>query len=54
MKAKEVRDLDDEQLVEKVREFREELFNLRFQQRDRRAREHRPAAASAQARSRAR
>jgi len=22
--------LDDEQLVEKVREFREELFNLRF------------------------
>jgi large subunit ribosomal protein L29 len=30
MKAKEVRNLDDEQLVEKVREFREELFNLRF------------------------
>ena len=23
--------MDDEQLVEKVREFREELFNLRFQ-----------------------
>ena len=30
MKAKEVRNLDDEQLVEKVREFRDELFNLRF------------------------
>jgi large subunit ribosomal protein L29 len=30
MKSKEVRNLDDEQLVEKVREFREELFNLRF------------------------
>ena len=30
MKAKEVRNLDDDQLVEKVRDFREELFNLRF------------------------
>jgi large subunit ribosomal protein L29 len=30
MKAKEARNFDDEQLVEKVREFREELFNLRF------------------------
>ena len=30
MKAKEVRNLDDHQLVDKVREFREELFNLRF------------------------
>ena len=30
MKAKEVRNLDNAQLVEKVREFREELFNLRF------------------------
>jgi large subunit ribosomal protein L29 len=30
MKTKEVRNLDDEQLVEKLREFREELFNLRF------------------------
>ena len=30
MKTKEARNLDDEQLVEKVREFREELFNLRF------------------------
>ena len=30
MKTKEVRNLDDHQLVEKVREFREELFNLRF------------------------
>jgi large subunit ribosomal protein L29 len=30
VKAKEARNLDDEQLVEKVREFREELFNLRF------------------------
>ena len=30
MKSKEVRNLDDDQLVEKVREFREELFNLRF------------------------
>jgi large subunit ribosomal protein L29 len=30
MKIKEVRNLDDEQLVDRVREFREELFNLRF------------------------
>ena len=30
MKAKEIRSLNDEQLVEKVRELREELFNLRF------------------------
>jgi large subunit ribosomal protein L29 len=29
MKTKEVRNLDDAQLVEKIREFREELFNLR-------------------------
>ena len=31
MKIKEARNFDDEQLIEKVREFREELFNLRFQ-----------------------
>ena len=30
MKTKEVRNLDNEELVDKVREFREELFNLRF------------------------
>ena len=30
MKTKEVRNLDNDQLVEKVREFREEVFNLRF------------------------
>ena len=30
MKTKDVRNLDNDQLVEKVREFREELFNLRF------------------------
>jgi large subunit ribosomal protein L29 len=30
VKIKEARNLDDEQLVEKVREFRDELFNLRF------------------------
>jgi large subunit ribosomal protein L29 len=30
VKIKEARNFDDEQLVEKVREFREELFNLRF------------------------
>ena len=30
MKAKEVRNLDNAQLVEKVREFRDEIFNLRF------------------------
>jgi large subunit ribosomal protein L29 len=29
MKTKEVRNLDNAQLVEKVREFREEVFNLR-------------------------
>ena len=31
MKTKEVRNLNDEQLVDHVREFQEELFNLRFQ-----------------------
>lgn len=30
MKSKEIRNMDDEQLVAKVRDFREELFNLRF------------------------
>jgi large subunit ribosomal protein L29 len=30
VKTKEVRNLDNDQLVEKVREFREEVFNLRF------------------------
>jgi large subunit ribosomal protein L29 len=29
MKTKEVRNLDKAQLIEKVREFREEVFNLR-------------------------
>ena len=29
MKTKEVRNLDNAQLIEKVREFREEIFNLR-------------------------
>jgi large subunit ribosomal protein L29 len=31
VKVKDVRNLNNEQLVEQVREFREELFNLRFQ-----------------------
>jgi large subunit ribosomal protein L29 len=31
MNSKEVRNLNNEQLAEKVREFRQELFNLRFQ-----------------------
>ena len=31
MKTKEVRNLNDENLIEKVREFRQEVFNLRFQ-----------------------
>ncbi len=30
MKTKEVRNLNNEQLVDAVREFREELFNLQF------------------------
>ncbi len=30
MKTKQIRNLNDEQLVEAVREFREEAFNLRF------------------------
>jgi large subunit ribosomal protein L29 len=30
VKTKEVRNLDNDELVDKVREFREELFNLRF------------------------
>jgi large subunit ribosomal protein L29 len=31
VKTKEVRNLNDEQLVDHVREFQQELFNLRFQ-----------------------
>ncbi len=31
MKVKEARDLTDKELEEKVMEFKEELFNLRFQ-----------------------
>ena len=31
MKTKEVRNLNNEQLVDKLRDFRQELFNLRFQ-----------------------
>ena len=31
MKASELRELSDEQLEERLRELREELFNLRFQ-----------------------
>jgi large subunit ribosomal protein L29 len=31
MKAKEVRNLDNAQLVEKIRDFRDEVFNLRVQ-----------------------
>jgi len=30
VKTKEIRNMNDEQLVEKVREFKEEVFNLRF------------------------
>ena len=31
MRARELRDLSDEELVRRLRESREELFNLRFQ-----------------------
>ncbi|HSO94480.1 MAG TPA: 50S ribosomal protein L29 [Acidimicrobiia bacterium] len=31
MKAAELRELNDNELANRVREFREELFNLRFQ-----------------------
>jgi large subunit ribosomal protein L29 len=31
VKADEIRELDDELLVERVREFRREIFGLRFQ-----------------------
>ena len=31
MKAKELRELSDEELLQRERELREELFNLRFQ-----------------------
>ena len=31
MKASEIRELSDEQLDDRLRELREELFNLRFQ-----------------------
>ena len=32
MKVKEIRDLTTEQIVAKIKEDKEELFNLRFQQ----------------------
>jgi len=32
MKIKEVRELNEQELEEKVKELKEELFNLRFQQ----------------------
>lgn len=32
MKANELRDMTDEELVERMRETRKQLFNLRFQQ----------------------
>ena len=32
MKVKEIRDLTTEQIVAKIKETKEELFNLRFQQ----------------------
>ncbi|MEA1960582.1 MAG: 50S ribosomal protein L29 [Bacillota bacterium] len=31
MKAKKIRELTDEELVKKVSDYKEELFNLRFQ-----------------------
>jgi large subunit ribosomal protein L29 len=31
MKAKEVRDMTDQELEQKVKDFKAELFNLRFQ-----------------------
>jgi large subunit ribosomal protein L29 len=30
MKTKDIRNMNDEQLIEKMHEFREEIFNLRF------------------------
>jgi large subunit ribosomal protein L29 len=32
MKNKEIRDLTNEQLINKIEEYKEELFNLRFSQ----------------------
>ena len=32
MKVKEIRELSNEQIVAKIKESKEELFNLRFQQ----------------------
>lgn len=32
MKIKEIRELSAPELLEKIKEFKEELFNLRFQQ----------------------
>ena len=31
MKAKEIRELTDQELLQKVKDFKAELFNLRFQ-----------------------
>jgi large subunit ribosomal protein L29 len=32
MKAKEIRELTTDQMIEKEKQYKEELFNLRFQQ----------------------
>jgi len=32
MKVKEIRDLTTEEIEDKIKEFKEELFNLRFEQ----------------------
>ena len=32
MKVKEIRELSNEEIIEKLKESKEELFNLRFQQ----------------------
>ena len=32
MKAKEIRDLTNEEITKKIEEYKEELFNLRFNQ----------------------
>ena len=53
LRAKDLRDLTDEELAERLADTRKELFNLRFQSATGCAREHDAAASSRAARSHA-
>ena len=48
MKAKDIRALTTDQMLEKEKQYKEELFNLRFQQATGSIREHRSLETSPQ------